>query len=80
MLTFPYSKGWHFKVDGNPMTAKPHFSGGLTLLPLSKPGTHEVTAYYRPPGLILGGLITISSIVIIGGHSYYYRKQQKSWR
>ena len=80
LLTFPYSKGWHFKVDGNPVTAKPHFSGGLTLLPLSKPGTHEVTAYYRPPGLILGGLITISSIVIIGGHSYYYRKHQKSWR
>ncbi len=55
--------GWSAEVDGN---AQPILRGNRAqrVIPLPRPGRHEVVLTYQPPGLKLGLALTASSALI----------------
>ncbi len=55
--------GWRFEVDGQPVGARSG-PGILQGIPVDA-GEHTVTARYRPPGLLPGGLISLASVVLL---------------
>lgn len=65
LLTIPYSKGWTAYVDGQ----KAKLMKGNTVyscLKLSE-GHHEIKMVYHTPGMKIGGLISLGSLVIFVG-------------
>lgn len=63
LLSLPYDDGWTIQVDGEEVTAD-QFADTFLMIPLAA-GTHEITMYYRVPGLIEGVMISISAIIIL---------------
>ena len=63
LLSLPYDDGWTIQVDGEEITAD-QFADTFLMIPLAA-GTHEITMYYRIPGLIEGAMISISAIIIL---------------
>lgn len=56
LLTIPYDENWKFVVDGTETFAMPAL-GLFMALPLSA-GTHTVTMYYQPAGMLQGGIVS----------------------
>jgi uncharacterized membrane protein YfhO len=55
--------GWSAEVDGQP---QPVLRGNRAqrVIPLLSPGRHEVILTYRPPGLLVGMGLTVTSALI----------------
>jgi hypothetical protein len=65
--------GWRVTVDGQ---EKPLLTPDLALMGAVLPaGTHEVRFAFSPPILKLGGMISLISLVVIGGLTLYSRHQ-----
>jgi hypothetical protein len=65
--------GWRVTVDGQ---EKPLLTADLALMATVLPaGTHEVRFTFSPPLLKLGGLISLISLVVIGGLTLYSRQR-----
>lgn len=62
LLSIPYDKGWQIKVDGKKVPLQ-RVVGNLSYLKLTK-GFHQVDLQYQVPGLKLGEIISILSIII----------------
>ena len=62
-FTIPYHSGWSVTVDGNKQEVKKAlgFFMGVSLTE----GEHEIVWSYTPPGLHLGMLISISSLLLL---------------
>ena len=73
MLSIPYDKGLSIKLDGKEVNYREAI-GTFVAFKVSK-GSHIIEVNYRPQGLILGGLISLLSLIIFGGIIY---KQQKN--
>ncbi len=73
MLSIPYDKGLSIKIDGKEVNYKEAIDT-FVAFKVSK-GSHIIEVNYRPKGLILGGLISLISLIIFGGIIY---KQQKN--
>jgi hypothetical protein len=58
-------EGWHLRVDGRPAeaVAGPGIVHGVPI----PAGEHEVRARYRPPGLVVGAIISLVSLGLLGG-------------
>ena len=54
--------GWTATVDGRPA---PVLRGNYAqrVIPLPEPGRHDIVMEYHPPGLILGCLISLGSVL-----------------
>ena len=63
LFTLAYDKGWHAYVDGEPVEIAAGL-GAMVAVPLSK-GAHTVKIIYQPRGLLLGGIITLLSFVVL---------------
>jgi hypothetical protein len=63
LLSATPDPGWRFTVDGRPVAVRqgPGILHGVAVAA----GEHEVTASYRPPGLLLGLAISLVSLIIL---------------
>ncbi len=61
VVTDTWMPGWTARVDGRPV---PILRGDRAwrVVPLREAGQHEVVLSYRPPGLALGGMISVTAI------------------
>ena len=62
-MSVPYDKGWSFKVDGQPVTAKQVFTA-FTGIELDA-GRHSITMKYTPEGLKEGAVLSAVSIGLL---------------
>lgn len=60
-----YYPGWRARVDGQPAAIFPVdiLFRGITL----GPGPHEVTLYYAPASVMLGGAVSLATTLLAGG-------------
>jgi len=63
VMTLPYDKGWHIRVDGKKVDSE-RILDVLTGVSISK-GEHEIEMQYIPQGLIPGLIITLLGIVLL---------------
>ncbi|NKZ19992.1 YfhO family protein [Streptococcus ovuberis] len=61
--SIPYNKGWKVKVDGQLVKAEKAF--GAMLAFKLKPGVHQLSITYSPPGFKLGLFLTSASVLMI---------------
>ncbi len=71
-LQFPYSAGWHAKVDGKETSLQKSFNYFMRI-PLAE-GEHTVMIYYVPPYLYLGTFISLISSIAIFIYVCHQRK------
>jgi hypothetical protein len=77
VLAYTYYPGWRATVDGQP-TEILRANYAFMALPLG-PGEHRVTLHYQPVSLMLGGLISgLSVLVVIGAISLHLRRKSAS--
>ncbi|MGM9892285.1 YfhO family protein [Limosilactobacillus sp.] len=62
MTTIPANAGWHVTVNGHPATTHTVL-GTFMAIPLA-PGHYRVKLHFRPPFLLLGGVISIISLLL----------------
>ena len=60
--TLPYNEGWNIYVDGTKTDAK-KMMGFLMAVDVS-PGVHELRMKYAPPFLLLGGIVSVISLIM----------------
>ena len=61
-LAIPNTPGWSVTVDGQPVrTFRTNY--GFIGFAIS-PGTHQVTAQYKPAGLKMGGALSVAGIAL----------------
>lgn len=72
MTTIPFANGWHVKADHQKIQPI-KVAGNFMAIPL-KPGTHQVVMTYIPPLLILGVIISMSTLIVCIGWSKLKRK------
>ncbi|WP_395320194.1 YfhO family protein [Fructilactobacillus frigidiflavus] len=76
--SIPYSSGWKIMIDGKPAPTKvvnQAFVGGI--IPA---GTHHIKLTYQTPGLLIGKMISLVSLLIvlsISGMTWYLKKIKK---
>lgn len=63
MTSIPFADGWSAYVDGEKVSINSILDTFITI-PL-KTGSHEVELRYTPPGLAVGGVISLLAILII---------------
>lgn len=63
LTSIPYSKGWKVSVDGKGVKTKQVYESLLAID--LKPGHHQITMRYQPPGLIPGAFITTISLLLL---------------
>lgn len=78
-LSVPYDKGWSFKVDGVPVTAKQVFTAfsGIEL----EAGRHTITMKYMPEGLKSGAIlsgISVGLLVLLALLGHWGRKKKEN--
>jgi hypothetical protein len=57
-------RGWRVRVDGRPGESVP--GPGVVHGVAVPAGEHEITAHYRPPGLLVGAAISLVSLAFLG--------------
>lgn len=63
LFTIPYDKGWKIKMDGKQIEPEKALN---SLLCISIPeGEHELAMTFLPQGMLLGGVLTLFSLVIL---------------
>ena len=62
-MSIPYDKGWHIYVDGKKVSYK-KLANAFIGIDLEK-GNHKITMKFYPKGLLIGSIISISSLIII---------------
>lgn len=70
MTTIPYSAGWHVKIDGKSVASKKAIKTFLAV-PISQ-GKHHVVFTYRSPYLLTGVLVSVVTLIIVGGITFIY--------
>lgn len=68
MFTIPADEGWHAYIDGAEVTIEKGLQT-FAMLPV-EPGKHEISMVYRVPGLRMGILITVISVLIFIAEFY----------
>jgi hypothetical protein len=63
VLAHDWEDGWHATVDGHAVPVVR--ANGLVLGVPVPPGHHVVRLGFRPPGLVLGALLSIGSIIVL---------------
>lgn len=77
LLTIPYDKGWNYKINGKKVEATQVFDN-LTSLKLPKTSKKiKIEGNYTSPGLRLGQMITILTILSCLGYEIFSRLQKK---
>lgn len=66
VTSIPYDKGWSLKVDGKKQDINELTGGVFISCPLDV-GQHEILLEFTPPGILLGLIISILSILILIG-------------
>lgn len=66
--SIPYDQGWKIWVDGIPVAGIRTMDAFLGI-PLEA-GDHEIELKYTPPGLVLGTLLTGTSILLLAGMTW----------
>ncbi|MEK9155692.1 MAG: YfhO family protein [Patescibacteria group bacterium] len=61
-LSLPYDKGWKVEIDGEKADVY-KIDGGLMGFCLNR-GEHEITLQYKQPYLLVGGVLSLASILI----------------
>ncbi len=81
--SIPYEPGWTAYVDGKQVALAKHFDASaeavrltdaVICFPLSA-GTHEIRLQYRTPGLTLGAVISVISLVLFLALVFFLRKR-----
>ncbi|WP_163655258.1 YfhO family protein [Listeria sp. PSOL-1] len=75
VLRIPFDQGWHYTWNGKPVKAKRVLSD-LTTLELPQ-GKGTLKGYYRPPGLMLGSIISGLSVVGLLAFYFYWKRRRK---
>jgi|GEM_PF-3188628 len=70
-ISIPYENGWTAYVDGNKTDVKEVYDGMMSVS--LTPGEHTIELKYQTPGLLIGAIITIISLV---GYLVYYRYKE----
>ncbi|MGY0837035.1 YfhO family protein [Aerococcus urinaeequi] len=79
LVTIPYAKGWHAKVNGQSVETTPLLNGSFMGIQFPEAGEYEVSFYYIPQGLTLGLMITITtSLVLVGIYAFEKKKNKNS--
>lgn len=63
MLTIPYDKGWHIKVDGKKVEQEKALSALMAIK--TQKGNHEIEMIYIPQGTIIGAFVSVISLILI---------------
>lgn len=74
LMTIPYSTGWTCTVDGARQTIL-RADQGYSAVVIGA-GEHEVVWTYRTPGIVIGGVVSLASVVILLA---LLRKGHKGW-
>lgn len=73
--TIPADKGWQVKIDGKKANIRTINDGLLSIkIPIGK---HQVKFIYRPPGLLLGSVLSIFCIAIFSTYQYRLIRRSK---
>lgn len=73
--TIPYEKGWSVRVDGKEKKIET-VKKGFLMLSLEK-GNHEIEFVYRVPGIKMGLLVSLGSLLIFLGAVWIQRKKKQ---
>lgn len=60
-FSVPFDNGWSVRVDGR--SARIERAAGAWLSIPIRPGAHQITASYTPPGFMTGALISVISVI-----------------
>lgn len=72
-LSIPYEKGWNVYVDGK---KTPYYKIADTFIGIDiSEGKHKIEMKFYPPGLILGGVVTSVSIIILIINNYINKRK-----
>lgn len=74
VTSIPYDKGWHLEVDGKRRAIHELTGGVFISVPLDE-GQHEISLTFRPPGLIVGAVVTVVSILLLVALQLIRRKR-----
>lgn len=75
-ISVPYSNNWKIYIDGNKVEYS-RYLGGLGIE--VEPGQHSLEMRYTPPGMLLGLIISLTTLLlIIIYHLLIYKKNKKS--
>lgn len=74
MTSIPFADGWSAYMDGEKVSIGSVLDTFITI-PL-KAGAHEVELRYIPPGLAVGGVISLLSILVILGLHWHFGRQK----
>lgn len=64
VTSIPYDKGWKLKVDGRQKEIHELTGGVFISMPLDE-GKHHISFTFRPPGLAIGIIISLASIIVL---------------
>ena len=76
VISIPYEKGWVMKMDGQKQKLSDRVGDLWITVPVSE-GSHDIELTFTPPGLRLGIIITILSILLLAALQIFYGIQQK---
>lgn len=74
VTSVPYEAGWKLKVDGHTREINELIGGAWISTSLSA-GEHQIELSFRPPGLIVGLLITLASIGLLIAAEWWRRRR-----
>lgn len=78
VYTIPYARGWRAYLNGESVPIQALHQGFFGILVPA--GSHQITLAYHAPGLMLGGVISMSMLVLVGGYFYKKREDKKGER
>lgn len=76
VLSLPYSKGWQAEVDGKKVDLV-KVNTMWTGIYLKEAGTHKIVLHYRTPGLKVGTLISLVSLLFAAGFYYMIHRKRR---
>jgi len=76
VYSIPYERGWRAKVNGE-RTDLRQVNQGFIGVEILEAGDYEIILEYQTPGLLSGIRITILMLVLICGHFYKLREEEK---
>lgn len=76
LFSIPYDNGWSARVDGKPV--KIHKVVNNLMAINLKPGHHRVVLNYQVPGLKLGWIISIISVILFSGFILTVKSKDRS--
>lgn len=72
-LSIPWDEGWHCQVNGEKVDII-SFADALMFIPVEQ-GINNVQLTYKAPGIKLGAVISIASIMVLVGYRIYTRRK-----